>query len=128
MRVKRVSIALLFLAGIMGALIGCSPSEQKTESTAATNAPSKTDDSAPENAESIPAVSEADAAKAQELAKEAETVMLDPKLPAGEKYPKALAMFNEALKVDPQNSLASKSKALIEGIYQSMGKPVPGTK
>lgn len=75
-----------------------------------------------------PAVSEADAAKAQKLAKEAEVVMMDPKLPAFEKYPKALSMFNEALKVDPQNKLALESKGMIEGIYESMGKPIPGTK
>lgn len=81
-----------------------------------------------ETAVSIPDISKEDSAKAEKLAKEAEAVMLDPKLPAAEKYPKALAMFDEALKIDPTNTLAVKSKALIEGIYKSMGKPVPGAK
>lgn len=123
---KRVSIALLCFVGLTAGLAGCSPSEPKPD----LNAPSGTG-SAAESKESaalsIPAVSEADAAKAQKMAKEAEVVMNDPKLPAKEKYPKALSMFNDALKVDPQNKLALDSKGMIEGIYESMGKPIPGT-
>lgn len=124
---KRVSVALLFLACIFGVMVGCSPEAPKPSdsSASADGKPEETKEAEPQPAAKV---SEQDAAKAQKLAEEAEVVMMDPKLPAGEKYPKALAMFNEALEIDPQNSLASKSKALIEGIYKSMNKPVPGAK
>ncbi len=51
--------------------------------------------------------------------------MLDPDLPPREKYPKSLAMFRDALEIDPNNALAKQSIQLIEDIYTSMGRPVP---
>lgn len=127
---KRALFALFIGASLLSLLGGCAAAESgtKPEAPEAAGAPSgSATESKEEKAESIPAVSEADKTKAQELALEAEKVMLDPKLPAKEKYPKALEMFAEALKVDPQNKLALDSKSMIEGIYESMGKPVPGT-
>jgi len=53
--------------------------------------------------------------------------MLDPALPPREKYPKALAMFRNALKIDPDNALAKDGVNLIEDVYRSMGRPVPQT-
>ena len=65
--------------------------------------------------------------QAQKLAEDAQKVMLDPALPPREKYPKALAMFRNALKTDPDNALAKDGVNLIEDVYRSMGRPVPQT-
>lgn len=46
-------------------------------------------------------------------------------LPPNQKYPKALHGYREVLKLDPSNAQASESIAMIEGIYKSLGKPVP---
>ena len=128
---KRAFLALFIGVGLLSVLGGCANVEPETTPEAkpeSAGVPSgSATESKEEKAESIPAVSEADKTKAQELAIAAEKVMMDPKLPAKEKYPKALEMFAEALKVDPQNKLALDSKSMIEGIYESMGKPVPGT-
>lgn len=52
--------------------------------------------------------------------------MNSPVLPPREKYKKALTLYREALKMDPKNSVALANKKLIEDIYKSMGRPVPG--
>jgi tetratricopeptide (TPR) repeat protein len=52
-------------------------------------------------------------------------VMLAPELTPKEKYPKALRLFREVLKLDPDNAQAKKSAETIEAIYKSMGRPVP---
>jgi len=72
-----------------------------------------------------PAVSEEKQTDAQQLAEEAEKIMLDPLLAPKQKYPKSLGMFRSALEIDPNNALAQKSIALIEDVYNSMGRPVP---
>ena len=52
--------------------------------------------------------------------------MTDDAAGARVKYRKALDDFREALKNDPTNAKAKDNKALIENIYHSMGRPVPG--
>lgn len=52
-------------------------------------------------------------------------VMMSPTLPPREKYPKALNLYREALKLDPKNKVALDNKKLIEDIYKQMGRPVP---
>ena len=52
-------------------------------------------------------------------------VMTSPKLPAKEKYPKALQLYREANLVDPSNVTAKNNIEMIEGIYESMGRPIP---
>jgi tetratricopeptide (TPR) repeat protein len=52
-------------------------------------------------------------------------VMLSPNLLPREKYPRALRLFREALKHDPEHRQAKAHKAMIEDIYKSMGRPVP---
>lgn len=42
-----------------------------------------------------------------------------------EKYPKALRLYREVLKVDPSNHEASNNASLIISIYKSMHRPVP---
>jgi hypothetical protein len=42
-----------------------------------------------------------------------------------EKYPKALALYRRAVALDPSNTTAQEGISTIEGIYKSMGRPVP---
>lgn len=51
--------------------------------------------------------------------------MLAGSLPPCQKYPTALRLYREALKVDPKNKEALDNKKQIESIYESMGKPIP---
>ncbi|MCB0825036.1 MAG: hypothetical protein KDC26_02500 [Armatimonadetes bacterium] len=53
------------------------------------------------------------------------TMMNSPVLPPMEKYPGSLRLFRETLTLDPANSSANDNIALIEGIYESLGKPIP---
>jgi tetratricopeptide (TPR) repeat protein len=53
-------------------------------------------------------------------------VMMSPNLIPKDKYPQALKLFREALKVDPGHKQAKANKTMIEDIYKSMGRPVPG--
>lgn len=121
----------LLLAGAVAALTvaGCSTAateDNKAEQPTATGssitvAPG---DGAKAADADVPAVSE-EQQQAQQLAEEAEKIMLDPALAPKDKYPKALGMFRDALELDPNNALATKSITLIEDIYKSMGRPVP---
>lgn len=120
----------LLLAGVCAALIvaGCSTAateDEKSEAPTATGSsvPLAPGDGATAGA-SAPAVS-AEQQQAQQLAEEAEKIMLDPALAPKDKYPTALGMFRDALEIDPNNALSKKSLTLIEDIYKSMGRPVP---
>ena len=42
------------------------------------------------------------------------------------KYPRALNLYREALKVDPANKVAKQNADMIVSIYKSMGRKVPG--
>jgi hypothetical protein len=46
-------------------------------------------------------------------------------LPPNQKYPKALSLYRQVVKLDPSNDSAKQSIDMIESIYRSMGKPVP---
>lgn len=52
-------------------------------------------------------------------------VMTSPLLGAKVKYPRALRLYREALKLDPNNKEAKANKKMIEDIYRSMGRPIP---
>jgi len=95
------------------------PTATGSSMTAAPDGDTKVGDAA------APAVSEEKRKEAQQLAEEAEKIMLDPALAPKDKYPKALGMFRDALTIDPNNALAKQSITLIEDIYKSMGRPVP---
>ena len=54
--------------------------------------------------------------------------MYSESLAARVKYKEALVFFRETLKLDPKHKMAADQKKLIEDIYKSMGRPVPGGK
>jgi hypothetical protein len=51
--------------------------------------------------------------------------MNDEKLPPFRKYPAALRSFRKTLEYDKNHAKAKENIATIEGIYKSMGRPVP---
>lgn len=53
------------------------------------------------------------------------TTMNSGALTPREKYPIALAVYREVLKLDPKNKEALNNSKMIEEIYKSMGRPVP---
>lgn len=55
----------------------------------------------------------------------ADAVLVSPALAPKDKYPKSLRVYRGMLKVDPKNAHAKKQIELIEGIYRSMGRPIP---
>lgn len=66
--------------------------------------------------------------EAAKLAAEGTKVMMDgEKLPM-QKYPEALALYDKALKLDPENKEAKSNRAMILDIYESMGKKPPQPK
>lgn len=111
--------AALIVAGCSTATTG----EMKVEQPAAT--PTSVTATPTQDTASTSPVSKEQQQQAQQLAGQAEKIMLDPALAPKEKYPKALGMFNDALAIDPDNELAKNSVKLIEDIYASMGRPVP---
>lgn len=55
----------------------------------------------------------------------ADAVLVSPALAPKDKYPKSLRLYRGVKKVDPKNAHAKKNIDLIEGIYKSMGRPIP---
>ncbi len=53
------------------------------------------------------------------------SAMYDDSLPPFKKYPTALREFRKALKFDKDNKKAQANIDQIEGIYKSMGRPIP---
>lgn len=51
--------------------------------------------------------------------------MMAPSLSPKVKYPGALRLYREVLKVDPKNREAANNSKMIIDIYKQMGKPVP---
>lgn len=51
--------------------------------------------------------------------------MYNEALPPFQRYPNALRQFRKALEYDKENAKAKSNIATIEGIYKSMGRPVP---
>ena len=51
--------------------------------------------------------------------------MTNEKMPPFRKYPAALRSFRKVLEFDKENKKAKANIATIEGIYKSMGRPVP---
>ena len=49
----------------------------------------------------------------------------DQNAPPRVKYPGALKAYREVLKYDKTNAKAKQNIATIEGIYKSMGRPIP---
>lgn len=55
----------------------------------------------------------------------ATAVMTSPMFGPKDKYPRALRLYREALKVDPKNQEAKENSRMIEDIYRQMGRPIP---
>ncbi len=55
----------------------------------------------------------------------ADNFMNDPALPPRAKYTGALRAYREVLKYDKTNKKAQDNITTIEGIYKSMGRPIP---
>jgi tetratricopeptide (TPR) repeat protein len=51
--------------------------------------------------------------------------MYNEKLPPFKKYPSALRSYRRVLEFDKANQKAKDNVSMIEGIYKSMGRPVP---
>ena len=54
-----------------------------------------------------------------------DSFMYNEELPPRMKYPSALKAYRQVLAVDKANKKAQTNIATIEGIYKSMGRPVP---
>ncbi|MDQ1470076.1 MAG: mxaK protein [Bryobacterales bacterium] len=59
------------------------------------------------------------------LLAKADSVMADDAAPPRTKYPTALRTYRQVLTVDKDNKKAQTNIATIEGIYKSMGRPIP---
>ena len=55
----------------------------------------------------------------------AEGIMRSISLKPKQKYPKALKLYREVLKIDPKNKIARVNRDLIIGIYKEMGRKIP---
>jgi len=55
----------------------------------------------------------------------ADDFMANDSVPPRVKYTTALKAYREVLKYDPQNKKAKANVDTIEGIYKSMGRPIP---
>ncbi len=55
----------------------------------------------------------------------ADAQLVSPALSSKQKYPMALRNYRIAYKLDPKNKDAKGNIDMIEGIYKSMGRPIP---
>lgn len=54
-----------------------------------------------------------------------DSFMNNKSLPPFQKYPTALRAYRKVSQLDPSNAKAKENVNMIEGIYKSMGRPVP---
>lgn len=59
------------------------------------------------------------------LLAKADSIMSDDSAPPRTKYPTALRTYRQVLTVDKDNKKAQSNITTIEGIYKSMGRPIP---
>jgi tetratricopeptide (TPR) repeat protein len=64
-------------------------------------------------------------AYAGSLADLGHATMLDQSIAPRKRYPDALNLYRQALKLDPTNKTALEDKKMIEDVYKSMGRPIP---
>ncbi len=62
---------------------------------------------------------------AEALMGQGDSYMYNDKLPPFRKYPTALKSYRRVLEFDKTNQKAKDNISMIEGIYKSMGRPVP---
>ncbi len=139
---------LLLGLACVGLLLGCSPVEPPAEESGgpaeggtpqggATTLPDSAAPPAQETTETVESLAakyeeakqaferakgdEAKAAYVEATVKYGTAVMMGD-LPPREKYPRALELYEEALKQDPDNAEAKTNRQLILDIYKSMGR------
>jgi tetratricopeptide (TPR) repeat protein len=72
-----------------------------------------------------PKAAEVKAAFAETYLAKGDSFMYNDALPPRMKYPQALRAYRKVLEYDKTNKKAQSGIATIEGIYKSMGRPVP---
>jgi tetratricopeptide (TPR) repeat protein len=72
-----------------------------------------------------PKSAEVKSALVEALLAKGDSFMNDPAVPPRVKYPTALRAYRQVLQYDKANKKAAQNIATIEGIYKSMGRPVP---
>lgn len=72
-----------------------------------------------------PKSSEVQKALADAYVAKADSFMYNDALPPRQKYPAALKAYRQAVAYDNDNKKAKEGVTTIEGIYKSMGRPVP---
>ena len=68
---------------------------------------------------------EVKATMAEALLGKADSLMYNDSLPPQQKYPNALRTYRQVLVWDKDNKKAQANINTIEGIYKSMGRPIP---
>lgn len=82
-------------------------------------------EAASKKADAAPKDAAARTAAANALFEQGDFLMNNEKLPPFKKYPAALRSFRKVLAYDKAHKKALANIATIEGIYKSMGRPVP---
>jgi tetratricopeptide (TPR) repeat protein len=72
-----------------------------------------------------PKSAEVNKAQTEALVAKGDSFMYNEALPPRMKYPSALKAYRQALVYDKENKKARTQIATIEGIYKSMGRPIP---
>jgi len=96
--------------------------EEKKMTVAEAQAAVKTAEAAYKKNPKDPAVTKAYAASLADLG---HATMLDQTIPPRKRYPDALKLDRQALKLDPTNKTALDDKKMIEDAYKSLGRPIP---
>lgn len=117
----RIAITLLFAA----ALFAADPVVEKAKKDVA----AKNYDTAITSLEAAykknPKSTEVKTALVDALMAKGDSFMNDPAVPPRTKYPTALRAYRQVLQYDKTNAKAKENVDTIEGIYKSMGRPVP---
>jgi tetratricopeptide (TPR) repeat protein len=117
----RIAIALVFAM----ALTAADPAVEKAKKDVA----AKNYDAAITALEAAhkknPKSAEVKTALADALLAKGDSFMYNESMPPRVKYPSALRAYRQVLQYDKANKKAQQNIATIEGIYKSMGRPVP---
>ena len=117
--------ALILAATVAATMLAAIPAVQEAKKLVAAK---KYDEAitALEKAEKAnPKAAEVKTAFAETYVAKGDSFMYNDALPPRMKYPQALRSYRKALEYDKTNKKAQSGVSTIEGIYKSMGRPVP---